>query len=249
MSCCLENASCIPRLPATLAAAILPPRTLSLESIGAGFGKLILDRFSFSLIVVCFLCFLSPLRGATPQTIVFFGDSLTAGYGLDDPFTDAFPALIQKKIEDANLPFRVVNAGLSGETSAGGLRRVDWVLRQPIDIFVLALGANDGLRGIEPAVTRENLQGIIDRVRAKNPGVKIVLTGMNMPPSMGADYVRDFAAIFPELAKENKTALVPFLLEGVGGRRGLNQPDQIHPTEAGHVILAENVWKVLQPLL
>lgn len=198
---------------------------------------------------VCVLGFISPLRGATPRTIVFFGDSLTAGYGLNDPFTDAFPAVIQKKIEEANLPYRVVNAGLSGETSAGGLRRVDWVLRQPIDFFVLALGANDGLRGIEPAVTRANLQGIIDRVRAKNHGVKIVLAGMNMPPSMGADYVRDFAGIFPELAKENQTAFVPFLLEGVGGRRGLNQPDQIHPTEAGHAILAENVWKVLQPLL
>lgn len=249
MSCCLEKAPCIPRLPASVAAPNFSPATQSLEITGAGFLRPIFARFPLPLIVVCFLCFISPLRGATPQTIVFFGDSLTAGYGLDDPFTHAFPALIEQKVQEANLPYRVVNAGLSGETSAGGLRRVDWVLRQSIDIFVLALGANDGLRGIEPAVTRENLQGIIDRVRAKNPDVKIVLAGMNMPPSMGADYVREFAEVFPDLAKKNQTAFVPFLLEGVGGRRALNQPDQIHPTEAGHVILAENVWKVLRPLL
>ena len=249
MSCCLEKASCIPPLPATAHATISSTITQSLAATAAGLPRTTFGRFYLPLIAVCFLGFISPRLGATPQTLVVFGDSLTAGSGLDDPFTDAFPAVIQKKIEEATLPYRVVNAGLSGETSAGGLRRVDWVLRQPIDIFVLALGANDGLRGIEPAVTRENLQGIIDRVRAKNPGVKIVLAGMNMPPSMGADYVRDFAAIFPKLAKENQTAFVPFLLEGVGGRRALNQPDQIHPNAAGHVILAENVWKVLRPLL
>jgi acyl-CoA thioesterase-1 len=192
---------------------------------------------------------ISQVRGATPPTIVFFGDSLTAGYGLDDPSSESFPAVIETKINEAGSNYRVVNAGLSGETSAGGLRRVDWILRQPIDIFVLALGANDGLRGIEPAVTRANLQGIIDRVRAKYPSVKIVLAGMTMPPSMGANYVRDFAAIFPELAKTNRIPLVPFLLEGVGGLPKYNQPDRIHPSAEGHEILAANVWKVLRPLL
>jgi acyl-CoA thioesterase-1 len=143
----------------------------------------------------------------------------------------------------------VVNAGLSGETTSGGLRRVEWVLRQPIDLFVLALGGNDGLRGIEPAVSQRNLQGIIDRVRAKNPATKIVLAGMMMPPSLGADYVRDFGAMYPALAAANHLALVPFLLDGVGGDEDLNQRDGIHPTAAGHAMVAETVWKVLKPLL
>jgi len=192
---------------------------------------------------------ISPLRAANLKTIVFFGDSLTAGYGLDDPANEAYPAQIGKKIEMAHLPYRVVNAGLSGETSAGGLRRVDWILRQPVDIFVLALGGNDGLRGIEPAVSRANLQGIIDRVRGKYPGVKLVIAGMMIPPSMGQDYAREFAATFPELAKKNHASFVPFLLEGVGGSEELNQPDRIHPTARGHAIIAETVWKILQPLL
>jgi acyl-CoA thioesterase-1 len=195
------------------------------------------------------LIWLHPATAADLKTIVFFGDSLTAGYGLDDPGEDAYPARLQAKIAAAHLPFRVVNAGLSGETSAGGLRRVDWILRQPVDVFVLALGANDGLRGIEPAVTRQNLQGIIDRVKLKDPNAKLVIAGMNMPPSMGQSYVRDFAAIFPALAESNHAVLVPFLLAGVGGHSNLNHGDQIHPTPAGHVIVAENVWKILEPLL
>ena len=186
---------------------------------------------------------------AAPRNLVFFGDSLTAGYGLEEPASEAFPALIQKHIEAARLPWRVINAGLSGETSSGGLRRVEWVLRQPVDAFVLALGANDGLRGIEPAVTRANLQRIIDRLREKNPAVKIVLAGMQMPPNLGPDYTRDFAAIFPALAEKNRTAFVPFLLEGVGGHPELNQPDGIHPTADGHAIVADNLWKILRPLL
>lgn len=183
------------------------------------------------------------------KTIVFFGDSITAGYGLDEPLSQAYPARIQEKIDAAHLPYKTVNAGLSGETTAGGLRRVDWILRQPVDIFVLALGGNDGLRGIEPSVSSGNLQAIVDRVRAKNPNVKIVLAGMMMPPSLGEDYVRDFAAMYPALAKKNKISFVPFLLQDVGGRADLNQPDQIHPTAAGQRIVAENVWRVLQPLL
>ncbi len=190
-----------------------------------------------------------PGPSAASRTIVFFGDSLTAGYGLEEPGEQAYPALIQKKISDAHLPWRVVNAGLSGETTSAGLRRVEWVLRQPIDIFVLALGGNDGLRGIEPAVSRQNLQGIIDRVRAKNPATRIILAGMTMPPSFGADYVRDFAEMYPSLAEKNHLTLMPFLLEGVGGNDQLNQRDGIHPTAEGHAVVAENVWKVLEPLL
>ena len=180
---------------------------------------------------------------------MFFGDSLTAGYGLADPAAEAFPALIQKKIDAAHLNWRVVNAGLSGETSSGGARRVEWILRQPVDAFVLALGGNDGLRGIEPAVTRANLQRIIDRVREKNPATKIILAGMQMPPNLGLDYTRDFAEIYPALAEKNHAALVPFLLEGIGGDPNLNQHDLIHPTAEGHVLVAENVWKILRPLL
>src|SRR5262249_55444457 len=121
-------------------------------------------------------------RADEPRTIVFFGDSLTAGYGLPDPSTEAYPALVQEKNRETHLGWRVVNAGLSGETTSGGLRRIDWILRQPVDIFVLALGANDGLRGIDPSVSRDNLQKIVDHVRAKNPKAKFVVAGMQMPP-------------------------------------------------------------------
>jgi acyl-CoA thioesterase I len=210
-----------------------------------------LNLLSLRLLVLAFFTALamSPLRAAPAKTLVFFGDSLTAGYGLDDPGHEAYPAVIARKIEAANLPWRVVNAGLSGETTAGGLRRVDWILRQPVDLFVLALGANDGLRGIEPAVTRVNLQGIIDRVRAKNPQAKIVLAGMFMPESMGEDYARAFGTMYPELAEKNQVPLIPFLLSGVGGVPAMNQADTIHPTADGHAVMAATVWKVLRPLL
>jgi acyl-CoA thioesterase-1 len=186
---------------------------------------------------------------AQPKTVVFFGDSLTFGLGLSNPAEEAFPALIQRKLAATGRPWRVVNAGLSGETTSAGLRRIEWIMRQPFEVIVIALGGNDGLRGIEPAVSRANLQGIFDRVRAKYPTTKIVLTGMQMPPSLGADYARDFAAIYPELAAKNSVAFVPFLLEGVGGSATLNQSDGIHPTAAGHAIVAETVWKYLEPLL
>lgn len=191
----------------------------------------------------------SSVGPAGARTIVFFGDSITFGNGLNDPASQAYPALIQKKIDAAHLAWRVVNAGSSGETTSGGLRRVEWILRQPVDVFVLALGGNDGLRGIDPAISLANLQGIIDRVRAKNPRAKIVLAGLQLPPSLGPDYTRDFAAIYPALAEKNHATLVPFLLEGVGGVPELNQPDLIHPTAEGHVLVAENVWKILRPLL
>ena len=204
----------------------------------------------FSLVVLCCLALVpGALRAGDPRTVVFFGDSLTAGYGLDDPATESYPAQVQQKITAAGLPWRVVNAGLSGETTAGGLRRVDWILRQPVDVFVLALGGNDGLRGIEPAVSAASLQGIIDRVRAKYPAARIILAGMQVPPTMGEDYAKAYAAVFPALAEKNHVVLIPFLLADVGGHAGLNQPDGIHPTAEGAAKVADTVWLALRPLL
>lgn len=185
--------------------------------------------------------------GNEQKTIVVLGDSLAAGYGLD--LSEAFPALLQKKIEAAGLKFSVVNAGLSGDTTAGGLRRIDWLLKRRVDVLVLELGGNDGLRGIPVGVTRTNLQLIIDRTKQKYPQARIVVAGMQMPPNMGAEYNTAFANIFPDLAQANGAALVPFLLEGVGGKPELNLPDMIHPTAEGQKIVAENVWKVLKPVL
>lgn len=183
------------------------------------------------------------------RTIVFFGDSLTAGLGLADPDTQSYPAQVQRKIDAEHLPWRVVNAGLSGETSAGGLRRIDWILRQKLDVFVLELGANDGLRGTPPEVTRANLQAIIERVRSSCPAARIVLAGMRMPQNMGPEYAEAFRAIYPALAKSNNIALIPFLLDGVAGRPELNQYDGVHPTPAGAAIIADEVWKSIAPLL
>ncbi|MDF1517653.1 MAG: arylesterase [Lutibacter sp.] len=181
------------------------------------------------------------------KVILFFGTSLTAGMGLDP--NDAFPAVIQEKIDSLNLPYEVVNAGLSGETTAGGKNRINWVLNQKVDIFVLELGANDGLRGVPLTETKSNLQAIIDIVKEKNPDTKIVLVGMEIPPNMGEAYTSEFRNIFPDLAKKNNLELVPFLLKDVGGIPELNQPDGIHPTDEGQKILANNVWKVLNPVL
>ncbi len=186
---------------------------------------------------------------AEPRTVLFYGDSLSAGYGLEDPAGLSFPGLIQAKITEASLPYRVVNAGLSGETTAGGLRRIDWILRQPVDVFVLELGGNDGLRGLPVTTSRANLVAIIERVRAKNPSVKVLLAGMQMPTSMGPDYTAAFAAIFPEIADQQKVALIPFLLKDVGGIPALNLPDGIHPNPEGHRRVAETVWTYLQSLL
>jgi len=188
-------------------------------------------------------------HAAATRTIVFFGDSLTAGYGLNDPAGEAYPARIQEKIDAEKLGWRAVNAGLSGETTSGGLRRVDWILRQPVDIFVLALGGNDGLRGIDPSVSRTNLQQILERVRAKYPQAKLVLAGMQMPPSMGADFAKAFERMYPEVAEKHGAVFVPFLLDGVGGQLELNLPDRIHPNARGHAVIAETVWKALRPLL
>jgi len=184
---------------------------------------------------------------AEPQRILFFGDSLTAGYGIET--SQAFPALIQQRLDRLGWPYVAVNAGLSGETSAAGLRRIDWVLRQPVDVLVLELGANDGLRGVPLAQTRVNLQAIVDRTRAKYPEAALVVAGMQIPPNLGPEYTEEFRRIFPELAEHNDAALIPFLLEGVGGLPEFNLPDGIHPTPEGHAILADNVWRVLEPLL
>ena len=182
------------------------------------------------------------------NTLLFFGDSITAGYGLDDT-NDAYPALIQNKIDSLNLDYEVINSGLSGETSAGGRSRIDWILNQPIDVFVLELGANDGLRGVAVEETRENLQAIIDAVRAKSPSTTIVLAGMQLPPNFGQVYTANFKSMFIELATSNDIAFIPFILKDVGGIKALNQNDGIHPTEEGHEIVAETVWDTLEELL
>ncbi len=184
---------------------------------------------------------------ARPKVILFYGDSLTAGYGLSTE--EAFPAVISRTLTQRGTPATVVNAGLSGETSAGGLNRLDWVLKQPIDIFVLELGANDGLRGLPLQETQKNLQGIIDKVVAKYPSAKIVIAGMLVPPNLGPDYTTQFSRIFPDLAKKNKAALIPFLLQGVAGDDKLNNSDGIHPNVKGHQIVAVTVLKALEPFL
>jgi acyl-CoA thioesterase-1 len=181
------------------------------------------------------------------KRIVVLGDSIAAGYGVDPD--EAYPAVLQKKIDAAKLPYTVVNAGVSGDTTAGGLRRIDWILKQPLDILIVELGGNDGLRGLPVSATRTNLQAIVDRARTKYPSAKIVIAGMKMPTNMGAQYAADFENVFSDIAKKNHTALVPFVLENVGGNAELNQPDRIHPTPAGHEIVAQNVWNVLKPLL
>jgi acyl-CoA thioesterase-1 len=181
---------------------------------------------------------------ASAPVILFLGTSLTAGLGVAKE--EAYPALIQHKLDSVGLDFRVVNAGVSGETSAGGLRRIDWLLHQPVSILVLELGANDGLRGQDVGALRNNLQQIIARLRDAHPGARTVVVGMEAPPNLGRRYATAFARVFPEVAQENGAALVPFLLEGVGGVPELNQSDGIHPTAEGHRVLAENVWGVLE---
>lgn len=181
--------------------------------------------------------------------IVFFGNSLSAGYGLADPPTQSFPGLIQARLDSLGYPYRVVNAGISGETSSGGLGRIDWLLSRPVDIFVLELGGNDGLRGIPPAETKANLQAIIDKVKSKYPQAKIILAGMEAPPNMGPEFTSAFRNLYPELAEKNDVTLIPFLLEGVGGEPALNQADGIHPNVRGARIVADNVWRVLEGML
>ncbi|MBJ7882818.1 arylesterase [Gelidibacter salicanalis] len=182
------------------------------------------------------------------KTILCFGDSITAGYGLEDT-TDAYPALVQQKIDSLDLNYTVINSGVSGETTAGGKSRIDWVIKQPIDIFLLELGANDGLRGVPLSETRANLQAIIDVVKAKSPETTIILAGMELPPNMGKAYTTEFRELYADLAQKNNLEFIPFILKDVGGIASLNQGDGIHPNVEGHKLLAETVWETLGPLV
>lgn len=202
------------------------------------------------LLVWLYFCSI-PQSGALASEvgdIVFIGDSITAGYGLDP--AEAYPALIQEKIQAQNLAYQVVNAGVSGDTTAGGLRRVAWVLRgsQPA-IVVIALGGNDGLRGVPVEQTRQNLRQMIDKIRELSPASRILLAGMRMPESMGADYTRRFFESFATVAAEKDVTLLPFLLSGVGGDASMNQSDQIHPNAAGQKVIAGTVWAAIEPWL
>lgn len=181
--------------------------------------------------------------------ILFLGTSLTAGYGLEDPAKEAYPALIQARLDSAGRPYRVANAGVSGESSAGALSRIGWLLgRDSVAILVIETGANDALRGQSPDSVRARIQAIMDQARQARPSVRIVLAGMEALPNLGAQYRRRFRAIFPDLVQANRAALIPFLLAGVGGVDSLNQEDGIHPTARGHRVLADNVWAVLEPI-
>jgi acyl-CoA thioesterase I len=213
---------------------------------------MIATQLARQLKILFLLLLLLILRGSSaaapaPRIVLFLGDSITAGFGLDP--AEAFPALIQRKIDARRWNFQVVNAGQSGDTSAGGLGRLDWLLKNRIDVLVLELGANDGLRGLPVETTRKNLQAIIEVTKRKYPEAKVILAGMKVPPNMGGDYSRKFEAVFADLAKKNNAPLVPFILEGVGGVRDLNLADGIHPTAKGQEIVAANVWKVLEPVL
>ncbi|HEU4680244.1 MAG TPA: arylesterase [Gemmatimonadales bacterium] len=188
-----------------------------------------------------------PIPASERPAVVFLGTSLTAGLGLEPE--QAYPALIQHKIDSAGLRYRVVNAGVSGETSAGARRRIDWLLREPVAVLVVETGANDGLRGLPPDSLRANIQAVLDRAKSLRPIPELVLVGMRVPPNYGRPYSQRFQAIYPELASQNGAALVPFLLDGVGGVATLNQSDGIHPTVEGQRIMAETVWKVLEPVL
>lgn len=198
----------------------------------------------------------SPISGETPRAararedapvVLFLGTSITAGYGL--PEDEAFPALIQQRIEEAGLDYRSVNAGVSGDTSAGGLRRIDWLLRMPVAVLVLELGANDMLRGQRVDQLRTNLEAILDQTAARHPGARFVIAGMRAAPNLGREYGDAFDAVYPALAKRYEAALVPFLLEDVAAKRNLNQADGIHPTAEGHRLIADRLWTTLEPVL
>ncbi len=212
-----------------------------------------LNRISIPL-VISTLLLVSTTGNSSPgdknndsKRIVCFGNSITAGLGVDP--TEAYPAILEQLIRKDGKNYKVINAGLSGDTSADGLSRIDWILKQPVDIFILELGGNDGLRGLSLDQTRKNLQAIIDKVKARYPEAKIVIAGMLIPPNMGETYTHEFASIFPALAKANHALLIPFLLAGVGGNPEYSQPDGIHPNVKGHKIVAENVFKVIKGIL
>lgn len=202
-----------------------------------------------ALITACWLAMSALLVAAEAErkTVVVLGDSIAAGYGVEAG--ESFPDDLQKRLAEKKLPWEVVNAGVSGDTTAGGVRRMPWLLKRRVDVLIVELGGNDGLRGLAPEETRANLEKIIALAREKYPEVKIILAGMQMPANMGAEYTKKFSELFAEVAKEKKTELIPFVLEGVGGKPELNQPDRIHPNPEGHKIVAQNVWAVLEPVL
>lgn len=179
------------------------------------------------------------------RTLAFLGDSLTAGYGVET--VEAYPALVEAKLKAKGLDWKVINAGVSGDTTAGGLRRLDWVFRQKVDVLFVCLGANDGMRGVPVAEADRNLRAIVDRAKAK--GATVVLAGIQIPENYGADYRKQFGAIFPRLARTKRLIYLPFLLDGVAMRPELNQADRIHPNAEGHKVVADGVWKVLEPVL
>lgn len=197
--------------------------------------------------LICILLMIGYLPLWAGSKVVVFGDSLTAGLGLDK--SAAWPALLEAMAQEKYPDCKITNAGVSGDTSAGGLRRLGWSLRSSFDIFILELGANDGLRGLSLEETRKNLQSIIDKVKVKYPDVVFIIAGMKLPPNLGQDYVTGFEAIFKEIASANDAILIPFLLEGVAGVPALNQADGIHPTEEGHRLIAKNVWPHLEAAL
>lgn len=213
--------------------------------------------FSFGLVILFSSCSEEKKESVQTETkaekeevasdekiILFFGNSLTAGYGIEQDL--AFPGLIQDRLDSLGKDYKVINGGLSGETTAGGLSRIDWFLEDEPSIFILELGGNDGLRGIQLAETKKNLEAIIDKVQTKYPSTKIILAGMQIPPNMGTEYTQEFQAIYPKVAEEKDVELIPFLLQDVGGIKELNLPDGIHPTEEGHIIVAETVWEILK---
>lgn len=201
----------------------------------------------YKIFYLLILLFGVNLQAQDTKNILFFGDSITAGYGID--IQKAFPALIQNRIDSLGLNYNVINGGLSGETSAGGLRRIDWVLQRPVDIMVLELGGNDGLRGINLNSTKANLQQIINKAKAKNPEMEIILVGMQVPPNLGIEYTRQFSGLYHELAEENDLPLVPMDIDEVSKDPEMMQTDGIHPTEKGHRMLAELVWRKLYPII
>ena len=194
-----------------------------------------------------FLLIAGAVHAQESKTILIFGDSITAGLGVD--ISQAFPAVLQEKIDSLGLSYDVINGGLSGETSAGGLRRIDWVLQRKVDIMVLELGGNDGLRGIDLSSTKQNLQQIIEKAKAKYPEMEIILAGMQVPPNLGIEYTSEFRNLYPVLAEQNDLKLIPLLLDNVGGYDEYMQADGIHPNAKGHRIVAETIWEVLQPVL
>lgn len=199
------------------------------------------------VILSMFFTYSLQAQDSDTKTILFFGDSITAGLGVNK--SQAFPALIQDRIDSLGLNYEVINGGLSGETSAGGLRRIDWTLQRDVDIMVLELGGNDGLRGIDLNSTKDNLQQIIDKMKAKNPDSEIILAGMQVPPNLGQDYTKQFETIYPELAEENDLPLIPMIMDKIGGDEELMQSDGLHPTPKGHQVIAETIWEALRRLL